>query len=88
MLWRRILLRLYFGIYSCVEKLDVLDDDDVPSDEFVSFRPFYTDPAASWATNCLYREDCVGGMYLDSRRLYRSSLRAYPSSGWYVKICM
>ena len=57
-----------------MKKLDVLDDDDdVPSDELVSFRPFYTDPAASWATNGLYRGDCEGGMYLDSDRLYRSS---------------
>ena len=69
-------------MFSCVDKLDVLDDD--PSDEFVSFRSFYTDLAAIKATNCLYREDCAGGMFLDSNRLYRSSLRAYPSSGWYA----
>ena len=52
------------GIFSCVDKLDVLDDD--PSDEFVSFRSFYTDLAAIRATNCLYREDWAGGMFLDS----------------------
>ena len=33
-------------------------------------------------------EDCAGGMYLDSGRLYRSSLRGYPRSGWYAKIRM
>ena len=71
-----------------MEKLNVLDDDDVPVDELGSFRPFYTDPAASRATNGSYREDCAGGMYPDSGRLYRSSFRAYPSSRWYVKIRM
>ena len=35
---------IFLGIFSCVEKLDVHDDNDVPSDEFVSFRSFYTDP--------------------------------------------
>ena len=30
----------------------------VPSDGFNEFQPFYTDPASSWATNGLYREDC------------------------------
>ena len=79
---------LFFSILSCVEKLDVLDDADVPSDEFVDFWPFYTDPAASWATYSSHREDCAGGMYLDSRRLHHRALCAYPSSGWYIKIRM
>ena len=39
-------------------------------------------------TNGSYRKDCAGGMYLDSGHLYRSSLRAYARSGWYVKIRM
>ena len=72
----------FLGIFSCVDKLDVLDDD--PSDEFVSFRLFYTDLAPIRATNCLHLEDCAGGMFLDSDRLYRSSLRAHPCSGWYA----
>ena len=76
------LLIHFLGILSCVDKLDLLDDD--PCDEFVSFRSFYTDLAAIRATNCLYRENCAGRMFLDSDRLYRSSLRAYPSSGWYA----
>ena len=59
---------IFICIFSCVDKQDVLDDD--PSDEFVSFRYFYTDLAAIRATNCLYLEDCTGGMYLDSGRLY------------------
>ena len=37
---RRVQLSSFFCIFSCLEKLDVLDDVDVPSD------PFY-DPAAS-----------------------------------------
>ena len=74
------LLIHFLGILSCVDKLDVLDDDD----EFVSVRSFYTDLAAIRATNCLYRKNCADRMFLDSDRLYRSSLRAYPSSGWYA----
>ena len=72
----------FLGIFSCVDKLDVLDDD--PRDELVRFRSFYTDLAAIRATNCLYREDCAGGMFPDSNRLHRSLVRAYPSSGWYA----
>ena len=34
----------------------------------------------------LTRETKIGGMFLDSGRLYWSSLRVHSSSGWYVKI--
>ena len=73
---------IFLGIFSCVDKLDVLDDD--PSDELISSWSFNTDLAVIRATNYLYREDCAGGLFLDLNRLYRSSFRAYPSSGWFA----
>ena len=66
--------------FFCLEKLDVLDDGGVPSDEFVSFRSFYTDPAASWATDCAYREECAGGRLCISIRVVCIAVR-------FVRIC-